>query len=379
MGFVFVAYLIVGVAMPVLPLYVRDDLHLSTFLVGLVAGMPFVAALLSRVFAGRFADGRGAKPAMIAGLLVATIGGLFYVVSLHVQPLNVSIGILLLGRACLGVADSFVITGALSWGLALLGAQNTGKVMAWVGTALYGAFAIGAPLGTSLFGSFGFIAVAIATTVIPLTALAMLLPFRVPSPGARTPAGAIVTVMRAVWQPGIALALSGVGFGAITAFIALFFSDNGWTPVWPAFSALSIAFMFGRLLFGGLADRIGGAKVAFVCIVLEGFGLLTIWLAPTMFVALAGVTLSGLGYSLVYPGLGVEALRRAPLENRGLAMGAYTAFLDLSLGVSGPLLGLVAGTSGLTSIFLVSAVIVFVAAAGPFRLWRRSLYAFVVA
>jgi MFS family permease len=371
MAFVFIAYLIVGLALPVLPLYVRNDLRLSNLIVGLVAGMPFAAALLSRVFAGRYADGRGAKPAMVVGLLVAAMGGLFYLLSLCVQPVDTSISILLLGRACLGIADSFVITGALSWGLAVAGAQNTGKVMAWVGTALYGAFAIGAPVGASLFTIFGFIAVALATAILPIGALIVLVPFKVTSLRARTQPAAILSVIRAVWQPGIALALSGVGFGAITAFIALFFADHAWTPVWPAFSALSVAFMCGRLLFGGLPDRIGGAKVALVCVVLEGLGLIVIWLAPTMLIALAGVALSGFGYSLVFPGLGVEALCRAPAHNRGLAMGMYTAFLDISLGISGPLLGWVAGKSGLTSIFLISSVIAF-AAAMPLWLLRRS-------
>ena len=56
----------------------------------------------------------------------------------------VSVAILLLGRAWLGGAESFIITGALSWGLALIGPHNTGKVMSWVGTALYAAFAVGA-------------------------------------------------------------------------------------------------------------------------------------------------------------------------------------------------------------------------------------------
>ena len=55
-----------------------------------------------------------------------------------------------------------------------------------------------------------------------------------------------------------------------------------------------------------------------------------------------GVTLTGLGYSLVYPGFGVEAFRHAPPQSRGLAMGAYTAFLDPSLGLASPALGLVA-------------------------------------
>jgi hypothetical protein len=52
-------------------------------------------------------------------------------------------------------------------------------------------------------------------------------------------------------------------------------------------------------------------------------------------VALFGVVLGGLGYSLVYPAFGVEAISRAPRESRALTMGAYTAYLDLSLGVAG--------------------------------------------
>jgi len=72
---------------------------------------------------------------------------------------------------------------------------------------------------------------------------------------------------------------------------------------------------------------------------------------------LVGVCLSGLGYSLVYPGLGVEAIRRAPPQNRGLAVGAYTVCLDLSLGLASPALGLVAGR-GLGSVCLASTLVV---------------------
>jgi predicted MFS family arabinose efflux permease len=99
-----------------------------------------------------------------------------------------------------------------------------------------------------------------------------------------------------------------------------------------------------------------------VCVLIEVAGLVLIWLAPSMPVALAGVTLSGFGYSLIYPSLGVEVIRCAPSQSRGLAMGAYTAFLDLSLGLSSPLLGLVATGGGLASLYLVSALIVLCAA-----------------
>jgi hypothetical protein len=42
-----------------------------------------------------------------------------------------SIGaVLLLGRGVLGGAESFIITAAVSWGLAIVDARNTGKVIA---------------------------------------------------------------------------------------------------------------------------------------------------------------------------------------------------------------------------------------------------------
>ena len=52
MGVVFVGFLVIGVAMPVLPLYVHDGLGFGTFVVVLVAGSQFSASLISRPCAG---------------------------------------------------------------------------------------------------------------------------------------------------------------------------------------------------------------------------------------------------------------------------------------------------------------------------------------
>jgi MFS family permease len=365
---VFIAYLIIGLAMPVLPLHVHDGLGLGTFMVGVVAGSQFVAALISRMFAGHHADTRGPKRAVVVGLAIASVSGLAYLASLHfIGSPFASVAVLLGGRALLGVAESFIITGALSWGLALLGPQNTGKVMSWVGTALYGAYAIGAPIGTMLFSHHGFAAIAVATILIPLVAIPLAASRATVTPPPKVHA-AFAEVARAVWVPGVAVALSGIGFGAITTFIALLFSQNQWSPLWLAFTAFSGAFMVGRLLFGHLPDRLGGARVALVCMLVEAVGLAVIWRATSGSMALSGVALAGLGYSLVYPGLGVEAIRRSPPQSRGLAMGAYTAFLDLSLAVSGPTLGLVARGFGLPAVFLVSVLLALVAAAVALRL-----------
>ncbi len=39
-------------------------------------------------------------------------------------------------------------------------------------------------------------------------------------------------------------------------------------------------------------------------------------------------------------------------------MGAYTAFLDLALGIASPLLGLIASRAGIGAVFLASAILV---------------------
>ena len=179
---------------------------------------------------------------------------------------------------------------------------------------------------------------------------------------------AFTKVIGAVWMPGLGVAISGVGFGAITTFIVLLFAQHGWGQAWLALTLLSLAFIVGRVLFGHLPDRIGGAKVALVCVLIEAIGQALIWLAPWSALALVGVTLTGFGYSLVYPGFGVEAIRRTPAESRGFAMGAYTAFLDLSLGLASPALGLVAGGFGLGAVFLASALVVACSAAVAARL-----------
>jgi MFS family permease len=362
MGVVFVAFLVIGVAMPVLPLHVHDGLGFGTFVVGLVAGSQFAASLILRPWAGHYSDGRGAKRGVVAGLLAAAASGLLYLLSLGFSgsPLT-SVAILLLGRALLGGAESFIITAAVSWGLALADPRNTGKVIAWVGSAMFAAFAMGAPVGSALYATHGFAAIALATAAAPLGTLLLvaLLPAVAPIQHARSSFAAVVG---AVWVPGFGSALGSVGFGAVTTFVALLFATRGWANGWLAYTAYAVAFILARIFFSHVADAIGGAKVALVCALIETAGQALIWLAVRPEMALAGAALTGFGFSLVYPGFGVEAVRRVPAQSRGLAMGAYTAFLDLAQGLASPALGLVATGATLNVLFLVSGATVLCAA-----------------
>ena len=357
MAAVLVVFVITGAALPALPIYIHHDLGFSAAVVGLVAGAQFAAALVSRLWAGSFSDRRGPKQAVVAGLFMAVAAGLLYLVSLAAiaEPV-LSVTILLIGRAMLGGAESFIITGAQSWGLALAGPGNSGKAIAWIGTAMYIALAGGAPIGSMLFNTFGFSSIGLVTMIVPCLALALVSQLK---PVASAPHAQMdfVRVARAVVGPGVGMAFASLGYGTMIAFAVLHFTERGWQPAWLSFTLFALALIVARLFFGGLPDRMGGAKCAMVFVVVQSAGLALIWLAPTAFLGFAGAALTGFGYSFVYPGLGIEAVRRAPAESRGTAMGIYTAFLDVALGVLSPLLGLLAGVAGLSSVFGLSALL----------------------
>nr|WP_110254403.1 arabinose transporter [Undibacterium pigrum] len=355
---VFIGFLTMGMQLPVLPLYLHDNLGMSTLVVGTVIGAQFAVALLSRAWAGNFADSRGAKRAVVAGLLIIASSGLAYLASLPFVSVPVtSVWILLSGRVLLAIGESLVVTGALGWGIGLVGPQNAGKVMAWVGIALYGAMALGAPAGVALNTQWGFAGIAASTICIPFLALLIALTITAipPMGSTRMP---FYKVLGMVVAPGMGLALASIGFGVITAFVALLFAARGWGNSSMAFTSFGLAFIAARIFFGHLPDKLGGARVALVSVIIEAAGLLLIWWADTTTMTYLGIAFTGFGYSLAFPGFGVEAARRAPPQSRSVAMGAYVAFLDISLGIASPLAGVIAGRWSVDTVFLAGGVAV---------------------
>jgi MFS family permease len=63
-------------------------------------------------------------------------------------------------------------------------------------------------------------------------------------------------------------------------------------------------------------------------------------------------------------------VNRVPAGNRGAALGAYSAFLDLSLGITGPVAGLIVTGFSYPAIFLFAALSAVVAMAIALALQR---------
>jgi MFS family permease len=228
-------------------------------------------------------------------------------------------------------------------------------VIGWIGMALFAAYGVGAAAGAAVYGRFGFVGVAAVTVVVPLLALAVTL--RIPGvPSTHMQRPAFYKVVGLVKLPGLALTLSSFGYAAVNAFIALLWLQRGWGSAAIAFMAMAIGFLASRLTLGHLPDKLGGAKIAGICVAAEALGQLLIWATTSESIACLGAALTGAGYSLAFQGFGVEAVNRAPPQSRGSAMGGYVVFQDLSMALAGPFGGWLALQAGLDAVYLAGSL-----------------------
>ena len=350
----FVSYVCVAMPLPIIPVYVTERLGLSNVWAGLGVGIGFFATIITRGYAGSLSDRRGAKIALGRGLVFYVAGALTSMVAglLSHAPLTAFL-ILLAGRLLLGLGESLVGVGVIAWGVGLVGPARSARVLALIGSAIYGAFAVGAPIGLALFDRFGFAGAMAISAALPCFGLLAIWSIAgvAAHPDAERPS--FWSVIGKIWWHGAIVCLQGIGFAAIGAFFVLYFLDRNWSHAGLGLTAFGSGFVLVRMLFGHLPDRVGGLPVAIGSLAVEAIGQALIWSAPTPVFALAGAFLTGLGCSMIFPAMGRDVVHLVAPHLRGTALGGYAAFQDLAYGLTGPLAGFLADRAGYGSVFLI--------------------------
>ncbi|MDW9379241.1 MFS transporter [Chryseobacterium sp. JV558] len=354
---VFGVYLTIGIALGILPGFVQNTLGFDSVIVGLVIGLQSLSTLLTRAYSGKITDTKGAKKSKMSGVVLAVIAGIMYILAVLFQahPL-LALVFLLVARIIHGIGESFLVTGALTWGIGLVGHSNSGKVMTWNGIAMYAGISMGAPVSIWLSKEYNMLPAFILMALLPLVSwlsTAKLPSIPVDKDHVRTP---FYKVIGAVSGQGLSLAFSSMAFGCIASFIALFFSQKHWGDASLAFMVFGICYVLTRIFFASFPDKYGGFKIAFLSLIIEVAGQLLIWTSASKTLAIIGCGLTGVGFSLVFPALGVLAIQKVKPQMRGTALGAYVAFVDLSLGLAGPIAGLIAGWFDYQTVYLFGGI-----------------------
>jgi len=359
--FTFIVYLSVGLPLAVLPPYVHLRMGYSAALAGLVISIQYVATLASRPWAGRISDRAGAKVSVLWGMGCCAFSGALLIVAaaLHAIPW-LSLAALFASRLVLGVGESLGSTGSTLWGITSAGQASTAKVISFNGISTYGGMALGAPLGVVLEQQWGMASIGVLILLIGGFSLVLATrkrPVKI-TPGEHLP---FRDVAFRVAPHGMVLALGGIGYSSLATFVTLFYLSRHWAGAALCLTAFGLAFIAARLLFIQTIHRFGGYPVAMACLAVESLGLLVLWRASSPWMALTAAAMTGFGFSLVFPSIGVEAVKRVTEGNRGAALGVYTAFADVSFFLTGPLAGAVIGIWGYSSAFLFALICVLAA------------------
>jgi MFS family permease len=332
------SFLGLGAVLPVLPRYVTGPLHEGDVAVGVVAGAFAFTAVVCRPIAGRLTDTRGRRTVVLIGVLVSGLAGALYFVPAGVPGLVVA-------RLVLGAGEGFVFTAGLAWTADIAPQDSRGRTLGLFGLSIWTALSIGPVIGEALLATGGYGAVWAFAALAPLAGAAVIQ--RLPdSPVSGAPDARPPWIAREAVRPGLSLALATVGFAALSGFIVLHLASRGAGHGAAVFTAFAFAVVAQRLLAGRLPDIVGARRTAFAAGLAEAVGLSTIALAESLPAAVAGALVMGTGFSLLYPSLALMVVDAAGDERRGSALGGFTAFFDIGMGLGAPMVGAIVAVAG---------------------------------
>jgi MFS family permease len=220
--------------------------------------------------------------------------------------------------------------------------ERRARYLARFGMFFYVGFAAGPWLAEVLIGGPGFAAVwwMVAATSLAAGALGVLLPETV-----GLLAGAAGGLRRlGLWRrlfhpaargPGAVFFCVGVGWTALSSFLALYARRIGLGSSDTLFLVLSLTVLTTRAFAGSLADRFGPTVVLFPCGAAVVAGQAVLAGLPHPATTYLALVLFGAGFSGLFPVLFTMVVDRAPEGERGAAMSSFNVFFDIGAPLGG--------------------------------------------
>jgi MFS family permease len=345
-GCVFIGMLGFGAMIPLLPVYLRDQIHCSTFVTGFVIGIASAFAVLGRLLAGPAADTKGRRFAFAVGIALCGCAGILYL------PVFGLAGVTL-GRVFHGVGEAFFMTAAVTWAVDLAPPHERAQALGFFASGVWGGLSLG-PLVGQMLEAWQSAAFFVTASSIAVFLLIWMTPEEALAHSPITATRIRMRIPRPVWVPGLVLGFANVAYAAMAGFLVLLLRDRGPGGKY-AFASFAVCVLFTRTLLGSLPDRMGPRRTLFLGLTLLIAGLLLIATTRSPVVATWASAIVGLGYSFPWPSLAIIVVRTSGDNERASALGALNAFFDLFVSLGAMAAGALAGKFGFSSVFWMAA------------------------
>jgi predicted MFS family arabinose efflux permease len=357
---------------PTLPPYIKS-IGASGTEIGLVTALFSIGAVLSRPFIGFMLEYKARKPLVLIGALMLLLITFLY-------PLSQVVVIFLVFRLIHGLAWGWSTTVNGTAAVDVIPNSRLGEGMGYYGLSITIGMIIAPSLGIFLFQITSFTNLVYISGALGVIALVLMA-----SVSYRTPDAVLETkkedlkfsymgslVDKAGWFPSMLTLLISLGYGAIVTFIVIFGEERGIDQIFLFYLFNAIMASLSRPIAGKWFDQRGPIGLVILTIFITFIGMWVLSFAHSNFmIAVAGV-LFGVGFGSLIPTLQSWTLSKTPANRRGVATGMFFSSIDLGIGLSGLVFGVLAQFVEIGTLFQISSVFMVAAFILTIVEWRRT-------
>lgn len=343
--------------MPVIPIYLSEELQVEHSKIGIVLSSYAIALLVIRPFCGYWVDVYKRKPLFLFGLIC------FITIYLGYYFVAISVVYFVILRFIHGLFWGLTTVSSNTVAIDLIPASRRAEGIGYFGVNTNIAMAIAPFLAINIYENHDFKTLVSCALVMGILSIIAVWLIKIPK---REKLDKIppMSLDRFMLIKGIPIFLNQLfitfGWGTLVAFAALYGKETGVENPGIFFLFLACGLILSRITSGKFVDKgfIHQVMAVALLVIVGGFVCFALFHSVVAFCLSA--FLVGLGYGTLFPALQTIYINMAPGSKRGTANSTYLTGFDLGIGI-GMLVGAYIGDHySFSTMYLITAGLCFI-------------------
>jgi len=344
---------VVCLLIPTLPIYLSRS-GATEVEIGILIGVLGFASLILRPPVGRALLRIPEKYFMIAGGLLFALTSVAFLWATPFWPF-------LVVRIFQGIGVGLFYTASVTLVANISPEARRGQSLSYFFLAFNIAFALAPSVGMFLIDTFSISMLFVVCAVLSFSALffSTRLGRRKLDPPERASIQDEPLFSGKALSPALINFFSHIVWGALTAFFPLYALHCGLSNSGLFFAVSATMLIAGRSLGAKIQDRYDRKKVILPCLIIFAGSMVVLAFSKTLPMFVLVAVLWGIGSAFLFPALVLLTLDLGG-SSRGMAMGTFTAFQDLGIGLGPVIMGVILRLTGYRGMFLSLALVGFI-------------------
>ncbi len=303
--------------------------------IGVLIGIFSVSSLVIRPFVGLALHKISERNFMIAGALLFAFSSLAYLLASPFWPF-------LVVRVLQGIGCAFFFTASVTFIANITPEAHRGQSLSYFYLSFNVSFALAPSFGMFLINHFSFTILFLVCTGLSLCSLMITtkLGKRNIKPLEDSSIQDKSFFSREALPPSTMIFLANNLWGALTAFFPLYALNQGMSNPGLFFAAYAIMIILCRGLGGKILDLYSREGVILPCLAANIIAMIILAFSRTVPMFILVAVIWGIGNAFLIPVLVAYTLDRAG-SSRGPAMGTFSAFMELGVGLGAVITGII--------------------------------------